>query len=387
MLSLAFDGLDALFVIRWARRNRKRLDIRCSSGVPDAGEGRHVTRRKIGRLLAKHGISGMMGGHPLSVASNDPTVRTRTRELTCRVHSESWASRAFVRLGRGLAAASPELVFLEMGSKMTLQAQVMLGMELCGTYARDPRHPRTGDVVDGVPPATTVARIAKLARRARYIPGLAQSYRALKLVCENSWSPMESAVATTLVLPCDELGYGMGRIVLNDRVDTPGGELASRVPDITIRDTRVGINYDGECHFMTRSVLNATRRAMEGDAHAVIEAERHLGDMRRRVVDDKRRDRDLLLQDYRVVPMVKEDLRPDMFEGVVRSLAKAAAREDGYLPLFMTPEYSTPVARAKRMNLLKSVLPTSDAAAADARTRIDRLGSINSRVVDREIRL
>ena len=383
-MSLAFDGLDALFVLRWARLNRKRLDIRCSSGVPDAGEGHHVTRRKISGLLAMHGISGLMGRHPLSVATNDPAVRTRTRELACHVHSEPWASRAFVRIGRGLVIASPELIFLEMGSKMTLQAQVMLGMELCGSYARDPRNPRMGDVTRGVPPATSVARILKFARRARYIPGLAQSLRALKLVCENSWSPMESAVATTLVLPCDELGYGMGPVELNGRVSTPGGELETRVPDITIRGTHVGINYDGEDHFMTKGTLESARRAFRGDVEAAVVTERRLGDIRRKVVDDKRRDRDLMLRDFRVVPMVKEDLSPDRYERIMRELAEAAAREDGVVPLFMTEEYSTPVARAKRMNLLRSLMPAPDAAAADARTRSDRLGSINSRVIDCE---
>ena len=387
MLSLAFDGLDALFVIRWARRSRRRLDVRCTSGVPDAGEGHHVTRRKIAGLLAKHGIRGLMGRHPLAVATNDPTVRTRTRELVCHVHSGSWASRAFVRIGRGLAVASPELVFLEMGSKMTLQSQVMLGMELCGTFARDPINPRMGEVRIGVPPVTSVARIMKLARRISYIPGLAQSLRALKLVRENAWSPMESALATALVLPCDELGYGMGDVVLNDRVETPCGELSSRVPDILIRETRVGINYDGENHIMTRYALDAMHRAIAGDEQAAHEAEQRLGSIRHKVVDDKWRDRDLLLKDYRVIPMVKEDLGPERFERLMHELATTAAKEDGVIPLFMTSEYSTPTARAKRMNLLRSLLPSPDAAAADARTRIDRLGSINSYVIDRVLRL
>ena len=138
---------------------------------------------------------------------------------------------------------------------------------------------------------------------------------------------------------------------------------------------------------MTRYALDAMHRAIAGDEQATHEAEKRLAGIRHKVVDDKWRDRDLLLKDYRVIPMVKEDLGPERFERLMRELATTAAKEDGVIPLFMTSEYSTPTARAKRMNLLRSLLPSPDAAAADARTRIDRLGSINSYVIDRVLRL
>lgn len=45
------------------------------------------------------------------------------------------------------------------------------------------------------------------------------------------------------LLPVEEAGYGLGNLVLNQRIGY--GDGGSRVPDILFAGTHVGLNYDG----------------------------------------------------------------------------------------------------------------------------------------------
>ena len=74
---------------------------------------------------------------------------------------------------------------------------------------------------------------------------------------DNAWSPMEAIVAALAALPPEHFGYGLGPVVLNDRVDTlDGASRASRLPDMTLGGTTTGLNYDGENHLDLSTVVD-----------------------------------------------------------------------------------------------------------------------------------
>lgn len=61
---------------------------------------------------------------------------------------------------------------------------------------------------------------------------------------------MEAVVAALMSLPVTDCGYGLGPLVLNQRISARTQEAgsrapATRVPDILVSGSTVGINYDG----------------------------------------------------------------------------------------------------------------------------------------------
>lgn len=135
----------------------------------------------------------------------------------------------------------------------------------------------------------------------------------MALSCPNAWSPREGILATMLVLPCHEGGYDLGPITLNQRLtaDSPAiTSLRSRVPDISFHQAPIGLNYDGREH-LALSLLERT--AMEvglhpGDGSAFQELRSVRGAIRRKYVDDRRRDRDLATMGLETMVVTSEDM-------------------------------------------------------------------------------
>ena len=189
----------------------------------------------------------------------------------------------------------------------------MLGHELCGTFSRDAEDPYNGPVTYGVQPATSVERIRRFLVEAKGIHGIEAARISLEHLNDNAWSPTESLVAALMRLPMDSLGYDFGELVLNPRISPDAvlpGAADSRVPDILIAGTPVGVNYDGAVHLDLDSIVNAAR---EAEAHPqLLQAQKELSkavkDVRAKVVDDIRRNRELAADGLAVFPVVKEDV-------------------------------------------------------------------------------
>ncbi len=179
-----------------------------------------------------------------------------------------------------------------MGAVMQPEVQVLLGYELTGSFSRNPLDPRGGAAAFGTPPATTVEKIGQFLSQCEGLPGIAQSRRMLQHVADNAWSPAEAVVAALMTLPFEYLGYGMGRLILNERQVAPdeparAGARASRVPDILVPNTCIGINYDSLYHLDLDGV---TKTAMSyalapGDASAAEALRETQGSVREKVVD------------------------------------------------------------------------------------------------------
>ena len=249
--------------------------------------------------------------HPLHIAASSPVVRVRGKAVCSSVYARTLPEGAFVSLDTAnpndtIAISSPEFLFVEMGAVMHPVVQLVLGFELCGKFSRDPEHPRSGDVAYDVRPLTTPCRLREFIDRCSRFANLEQTRMVAELIQGEAWSPMEAVVASLLVLPPTDFGYGFDRIVLNPRIDLDHriSTGQSRVPDIVFAGTHVGINYDGESDHLGLGRI-ARMASEETSPHDLDEAVRTA---RALVVGDKRRDRDLLVGGYQVLPITSEDL-------------------------------------------------------------------------------
>lgn len=221
------------------------------------------------------------------------------------VYGDGLPAGSFARVSSEFTIPCPELLFLELASVMDPAALELVGYELCGTFSRDHANPRTGGVVHGLRPLTSVQKIKDYLSRCTGIRGLSAARRAVERVRDDAWSAMEAIVALLLVRPQDEGGYGIGELVLNEREGAPGelrqrGVRESRVPDIGLINLPVGFNYDGHGHLDLGSIPVETQSAAEIRAR--------LAEVREKYVDDLRRNRELLAGGRIVMPVVAEDL-------------------------------------------------------------------------------
>ena len=317
-MRLTLNSLTALRITRAIRRGQLLLSLqrRCDFVVPDPSPAPRWTRGRLAEGLSFLGdAAGFSEKQPLDVLVADKNLRLRAKGVRCACRTGAYPEGAFVDLGGGVVMSGPELLFVELARVMDPAVHLLLGMELCGRYVRDPMRPRDGDIVYDVEPVTSVERLRAFARQAHWIRGAELALETVDRIVENAWSPMESLLAALIVLPMRDLGYDLWPIELNPRKEL-GERLSclsdadSRLPDIMFKGTTVGLNYDGEDHFRLHEIARA---AVEADRHPedparARELDEAISDARRRIVSDKRRDRDLIALGLSVFSVTKEDL-------------------------------------------------------------------------------
>ncbi len=252
---------------------------------------------------------------PLHVAVPTDANRIRARFFSSTIYSVGLPDDAFLDIGHGIQIASPELLFVELATVMIPQVLVLLGYELTGKYSRDAGAPRLGPITYGVSPLTTVEKIENFIARCHGIPGLCAARECIKYVSDNSWSPTESLIAAMAALPIENLGYGLGRLTLNERSDAGGGhaichEKGSRVPDMLVPKTPVGINYEGGGHLELDRIVAAATVAAENPGSVLFQDEvaHEKNQVREKYVDDLRRTRELASRGLVIVNATMEDL-------------------------------------------------------------------------------
>ncbi len=255
----------------------------------------------------------------ICIAVTDAPSRLHSRHTTSRIYASGLPERSFVRVDDGVVISCPELLFVEMGSKMLFVQHLMLGHELCGGFSRSADDPRSGDVAYGCRPVTSVNAIRSFIGQTKHIRGRKAALHTLDVLEDGAWSPMESLLAAFMRLPLGHFGYNMGALRLNQRVFAPhellaAAEKESRVPDILLAGTPVGINYDGMAHLDLAAIAKSALKAgiangKDPSAEAHRELARTMRSVREKAVDDVRRNRELAADGLTVFPITKEDLR------------------------------------------------------------------------------
>ena len=320
-MQLTFNKQTALSIMRRLRATRtapqswgKRVDLM----DPDPAPRIRWTRKLIEQSTCYELIASernALAEINVAVTREESRLEMKAARNTIYGPSCSLPSRSFIEVRPGIAISCPELLFIEMATELDPAHHLMLGHELCGGFSRDADDPRNGDVTFPCPPITTRSKIEGYLGKTRRIAGAKQARLTLAVLADNAWSPTESAIATMASLPFGEYGYDLGPCELNVRIDTPGklaraASKASRVPDILFAGTPVGINYDGAVHLDLDSIVQAAIELERnpGQAQSQQALDAVVREVRKKAIDDIRRNRELAADGLVVFPVTKEDL-------------------------------------------------------------------------------
>ncbi|MDO4797028.1 MAG: hypothetical protein Q4A01_03305 [Coriobacteriales bacterium] len=304
--------------------------------------------------------------HPLHVLV--PADRGRMRGLMIKEHTtrRDLPAGSILWLDERASVVCPELLFLQMAESFSLPALVMLGNELCGHFSRFATEPLAGDVVDGIPTATSAESLKSYLCHFGGRRGVANAREALRYICDHAVSAPEALLATIYALPHTESGYGFGPVRLNDRVhvDDDGSwvRVKSRYPDLTFGFAPVGINYDGSKHFDLGKLMLSADAFARADAQSQGKAretlKQELVKVRAKVLDDNLRNRQLAAQGQIIFPVTKEDVADGRhLDALSRQVLSCAHRVFGVnVSKYLKPLDDTSLTR-DRWELLSTLLP------------------------------
>lgn len=303
---------------------------------PTPDEGRRWASLTISKV--KHDL-GLPERRPLDVLVPDALSRLRVPGVANHVWTMTARGLWFLELGTsGVAIPCPELLLAQMAEVVDLPELIAIGHELCGTYTLPPRGSR-GSAFTGTPAVTSEERVRELLRHSKGLRGRGVLRAAVPRIRDGSASAQETCLSTMAQLATDQFGYQLGKVDLNQTVGPPPGcenliKADYRIPDLLIRGTGVGINYDGVVHVDLPAVVRAAKDLggnPDDDAlrQALEEAVAGAWDA---IAADKQRDRDLMAMGYRVLAVTKSDLESidglDLVMRQVISLVEAATGRD-----------------------------------------------------------
>ena len=197
-------------------------------------------------------------GRPIDVLVFSEEERRRSKDVVCHVWNTALPEGSFYR-ARGEFVSSPEFVFLQMATELSIERLIALGCELCGLYVLLPKNVSHPGSLDEMPkrvsPLTNTAKIAGFLERVGKANGKAKAKRALKYVVDGSRSPMETMVYMLLCLPVSLGGYGLPKPEMNAtiRLNEEARAIAQRrhcEGDLCWPDAHppLDIEYHGEVH-------------------------------------------------------------------------------------------------------------------------------------------
>ncbi|MGN0286647.1 MAG: hypothetical protein ACI4B6_03180 [Atopobiaceae bacterium] len=205
-------------------------------------------------------LTKKLGCEPEDLGRIDVVVSKRSeRRQSRQVHAHAWSAGIsndqVIKLRDHLYVCSPESVFLQMADCLPLLDLVRLGHQMCGRYS-------LADGAGGFVKHPAITTIAQLETYLAGIPkgtrGIKKARRALRLMHNNSWSPMETVTAMLLSMPRRMGGFGLPSPRLNHRIELDrnssqvGGQENIYV-DLLWPDAKFGIEYNGEAYHRNTS--------------------------------------------------------------------------------------------------------------------------------------
>ena len=156
-----------------------------------------------------------------------------------KVHStEMRLPNKSIQTLNGIKVSSPELLFLELANKLSIQRLILLGLQLCS-------HP------PGCPSRaiTTKQKLERFISKTAGHRGHRKAMRALKYIENGSASIMESLAYMILTLPHAMGGYGLKGAVFNYEIKL-SNNASMRLDqdrcflDLYYRHAKIGVEYD-----------------------------------------------------------------------------------------------------------------------------------------------
>lgn len=170
---------------------------------------------------------------------------------------------SFRQIRSDVFIACPELCFLNAATILPLNALILFGMELCGTYARanhvDTFQPTYDfQYANGAryrrTPLTTAQKIEAYLEKSKGADGIKAAKRACRYLLDGSASTRESVLATIMTIPPRLGGFGMPLPNLNFGIEVNllskiyAGRKITLHGDIVWRNAKLVVEYDGAQH-------------------------------------------------------------------------------------------------------------------------------------------
>lgn len=196
---------------------------------------------------------GILNCGKLDILVASPNSIYDSKNFTFHCCQQNFPPGSFCKVDDRLYVSSPELLFCQMASELTIEKLMLLGYEICGTYSLD-QNCDNGFVTDTrklTSPAEIEKYIKSLKNITRNFRGLKKAGRAVKYIKGGSASPMESRLAILLCASRTLGGFGITNCVLNEPVKLSksakvicGQEFVK--PDISIPRNKIAIEYDSD---------------------------------------------------------------------------------------------------------------------------------------------
>lgn len=178
----------------------------------------------------------------VTISDHDARIRNKGKEVhSCALDLPAGAVTSL----DGSSVASPELLFLELASKLSIHRLILLGLQLCS-------HPADNSSI----PITTKQKLTKFLEKTPGHRGCRKAIRAVKYVENGSASVMESLVYMILTLPHALGGYGLNGAVFNQEIKL-NKEARLRLKqkncfvDLYYRQAKLTVEYDSFTHHST----------------------------------------------------------------------------------------------------------------------------------------
>lgn len=184
-------------------------------------------------------------------SDNDKRVGAGQRPHKCRYA----VIGDYLSFGNGIYVSSPELTFLQCAEMLSPQELVMLGFELCGTFASpDGEFSRTK-------PICSKQKLNAYVSEHAGERGTGKARRALPYIADNSASPRESQLTALLCMPQKWGGYGFPLPCLNPKVglDPKQRRVLGKSHlycDLLWESSKLAIEYDSDAFHAGATKIN-----------------------------------------------------------------------------------------------------------------------------------
>ena len=275
---------------------------------------------------------------PLELAVFDSGHRVNRKKSRVRRISRSLPADSLVRVNPYLYFVCPELVVLQMASRLTPIRLAQLAMELCGSYSLSPDPELREAAHFQLPAVTTIARIRHYSRIVRVWGGTKTLRQALDLAAEGSASPGETALALAMSLPAELGGYGFPKPSLNALLATPEDEVGrigggDYYLDALWQTAFVDLEFESTGFHLDPLAAAALVAARDQNPDADPEAVAWRRELIAKADADRRRLRDIQYLGIQVIPVTTFDLDDSRrMDQVAYALAKRfwAHDRDGF---------------------------------------------------------
>lgn len=199
---------------------------------------------------------------PLHLLVPNDASRCRAKGIDCHVLSTPLPPAAFLPIGDGLFACSPEFAFARCARELDFAQLVALGCEMTGSYRLQ------ADDAQGfvsAPPLTSAPRLRAFLDQ-RGFACARHARDASRFVCSGSASPRETLLFALLSLPKAKGGYGLPFPQFNYEVAVPRSDWRVAFGkkfscDLFWPSARFGVEYDSDAfHTSAQKIVHDARR-------------------------------------------------------------------------------------------------------------------------------